>query len=561
MASITTLASLIAVGAGGALALDNGFGRTPVMGFNTYNDVGCSPNEGYMNSTMQSFADRGFPALGYRYFQLDCGWQGFNRQSNGSLTYDASVFPNGIAPLSKKARSLGMRWSMYTDQGKFSCDTRSAADGLRPGSLGFERQDALQFAGWNVDYMKVDNCYIEGSDNNAPKDARSDFPARFGAWSKAQQDVGIKGMLICQWGTPYSSPTGLHGPAEWIPPIANSFRVSDDIAQGWANVMRILNEDINVNLRGLNGPGRFSDMDLLEVGNPGMSDAEQASHFAVWAMFKSALMISTAVPTMSARTAEILSNKDLIAINQDSLGKPAVLIQRFTNDRDVYAGPLANGDRAVLLLDQSNTARSLSIDFSTLGIDTATVKNLWTGRTTANVKSFSAQVGAHGSLPLRLSQIKTLTTAAPKLTWIEAESGTLVGGANTQPCSGCSGSTKVGFITNTGGSLTLSGIRTSQATQDVRFDYLDCEVGYLFDPTGSQSNGLNVRGASISVNGGAGQSVLFPLTGYNWDKDVAKNHLVRLSGFSTTGTNTIRISGLSGSTQYAPDFDRVGVIA
>ncbi|EME41391.1 glycoside hydrolase family 27 protein [Dothistroma septosporum NZE10] len=525
------------------------------MGFNTYNNVGCSPNQTYLEATMQAFADKGFPALGYKYFQLDCGWQGFDRQSNGSFTYDASVFPNGIAPLSKKAISLGLQWSMYTDQGRFSCDTRSSAQGLRPGSLGYERQDTLQFAGWNVDYMKVDNCYVEGSADNAPKDPRTDFPSRFGNWSKAQQDVGIRGMLICQWGTPYSSPTELEGPAEWTPPISNSFRVSDDIAQGWSNVMRILNEAINVNFRGLNGPGHIADMDLLEVGNAGMTDAEQASHFAVWAMFKSALMISTAIPSMSARTAQILSNRDLIAINQDSLGRPVVLVQRFTNDRDVYAGPLANGDRAVLLLDQSNTARSLSIDFSTLGIDIATAKNLWTGNTTTNVKSYSAQVSAHGSVPIRLSQIKTLSTTVPSLKWIEAESGAVAGGAKVQSCSGCSGSKKAGQIGNSSGSLTLSGIKTSQATQDVRFDYLNCEIGYL---GGTNSN---ARGASVSINGGPGQSVLFPITGYNWDKDVTKNFLVRLSGFSTTETNTIKISGLGGSTQYAPDFDRVGVVA
>lgn len=291
-----------------------------------------------------------------------------------------------------------------------------------------------------------------------------------------------------------------------------------------------------------------------------MSAAEQASHFAIWSMFKSALMISTAIPTMSDATAKILQNKDLIAINQDSLGEPVKLIQRFTNDRDIYAGKLANGDRAVLLLDQSNTNRNLAVNFSSLGIESASVKNLWTGRTTANAKSYSAQVSPHGSLPLRLSNIKTPTTTAPKLTYYEAESGTLSGGANKQSCSGCPSGTKVGYIGNNGGSLTLSNIRTSQAVQDVRFDYIDCEIGYLYNPNG-ESNGPNVRGASISVNGGPAQSVLFPLTGYNWDQDVTKGFLVRLSGFDTKGANTIRISGLSGSTTYAPDFDRVGVVA
>lgn len=256
---------------------------------------------------------------------------------------------------------------------------------------------------------------------------------------------------------------------------------------------------------------------------------------------------------MTEATRDILLNEDLIAINQDSLGKPTKLIQRFTNDYDVYAGDLSNGEKAVLILDQSNKQRSLSIDFASLNIRSATVKNLWTGSITASAASYSALVNAHGTLPLQLSNIQTAPVAAPRLSWIEAESGTLIGGANRQSCSGCSGSSKVGNIGASAGSVTFSNIRTSQATQDVRFDYINCEIGYLSD------QGPNVRGASISVNGGPGQSVLFPLTGYNWDRDVTKNHLVRLTGFNTTTANSISISGLSGSTTWAPDFDRLAL--
>lgn len=141
------------------------------MGFNTYNDAGCVLSTDYVRNTIQSFSDRGFGSLGYKYFQrklfqdpsdldventdystVDCGWQAFDRQSNGSITYDTSVFPAGITPLSQFAIGLGFQWSMYTDQGIFACDTSSRK---RPGSLGYERQDALQLAGWNVAYMKV----------------------------------------------------------------------------------------------------------------------------------------------------------------------------------------------------------------------------------------------------------------------------------------------------------------------------------------------------------------------------------------------------------------------
>jgi len=145
-----------------AYALDNGFGRQPVMGFNTYNDVGCSPNQSYVSETIDGLESQGFLKAGYNYFQVDCGWQGYERQSNGSITYDAEVFPDGIAPLSNYAIEKGFKWAMYTDQGVYSCDTKSPA--TRQGSLGYEKQDALQLAAWNVEYMKVRRCVLRVTD-------------------------------------------------------------------------------------------------------------------------------------------------------------------------------------------------------------------------------------------------------------------------------------------------------------------------------------------------------------------------------------------------------------
>lgn len=191
--------------------------------------------------------------------QIDCGWQAYDRLPNGSITYDTSRFPDGILPVSDLAKSKGFIFSMYTDQGRYSCDTGTPG---RAGSLGYESEDAERFAYWGAEYMKVDNCYITGLDANAPKAPRTDFPPRFGAMWEALSEVGIAEMLVCQWGVPWINNTGeysiLEGPAEWAPPISTSFRVSDDIADGWPNVERIANENIHVVLRGLSGPGSWS---------------------------------------------------------------------------------------------------------------------------------------------------------------------------------------------------------------------------------------------------------------------------------------------------------------
>lgn len=320
--------------------------------------------------------------------------------------------------------------------------------------------------------------------------------------------------------------------------------------------MRIYNQMINIVNNGLTGPGHFADMDLLEVGNPGMTTTEQATHFAIWAMMKSPLMISTRISGMDAQAKATLQNKGLIAINQDSLGQPVKLYQRFSLDNDAFFGPLANGDVAVLLVDQSNTNRYLYVNLPDLGISSATVTNLWTGEVKQGVSKYGTNVNAHGSLALRLSNVVKSSQAAPTLRYYEAEAGSLSNGATVSTCSGCSGGKDVGYIGgSSNGILTFNGVTTSQATQDVRFDYVDCEIGYL-------AGGTNTRGASISVNGGAGTSVVFPLSGYDWSKDVAKSFRVRLSGFKTGGaTNTIAVSGLSSVSQYAPDIDRIGVVA
>lgn len=393
------------------------------------------------------------------------------------------------------------------------------------------------------------------ADADAPHNARSDFVSRYTNMSVALRQYGILGMLVCQWGLPYITPSGaLQGPAQWTPQLATSFRVSDDIAQGWSNVQRIYNEAINVNLRGLSGPGHWADMDLLEVGNPGMTYDQQVSHFAIWAMFKSALMVSTVLPSLTASETALLQNKSLIAINQDSLGKPVILRQRYTNDNDQYYGPLANGDLAVLLVDTSAKARSLTLNLFQYNISTATVTDLLSGKVATNVASYTVNVQPNGCLAVRLSNIVYAKPSTPSYTYIAATSGTLAGGAVVQSCSGCV--TNVGYVGN-GGTVTFSGISTSTSEQDILVNYINCDIGYL-----GGGSYANVRGAGFIVNGGPVQPVLFPITGYNWNTDQLTGFRVHLSGFQAgSSKNTVQIAGLSGTTTYAPNFVSIAIVA
>ncbi|KAJ9474869.1 Alpha-galactosidase [Pseudozyma hubeiensis] len=565
VSALAAVAILGAAGTGSATALPSSHLQerqstsalpVPGMGFNTYNQVSCSPTEAKSHTTMDLMASQGYLAAGYNFFQVDCGWvsRTSSRDSSGNLMTNTDAFPSGMKSLGQYAASKGLDFGLYSDAGYRACDPQTPSPVL--GSLGHETQDAQLLKSFNVSYLKYDNCYADGTTaaDNAPKAARTDFPSRFGTMSKALSNVGINKLLICQWGVPQKQSNGsLIGPAQWTQGLSTSYRLSDDIATGWINVQRILNQAIQISLNGRSGPGHFADGDLLEVGNSGMSTDEQATHFAFWSMIKSPLVISTDLSSISSDAKAILLNKGLIAINQDKLGQPVKLIERRTNDFDLHAGKLSNGDMAVLAFDWSNSQNTITVDFAELGVASADVTDLWTGAAQTAATSYTKQVNAHGSVPLRLSNIKYTNAAAPTLSYIEAESGTLAGKAATASCAGCSDGTKVGYVGGgAGNTLTLNNIKASGNEAVLYFDYINADVGFSF------VGATNEREAQISVNGGSAQNVSFPLSGYDWSLDVTKGYKVRLTGFKAGQSNSITISNAN---SYAPDFDRVGYVA
>ncbi|KAF4501814.1 Alpha-N-acetylgalactosaminidase precursor [Fusarium agapanthi] len=404
-----------------ALAESDGFGAKPVMGYNSYNDVVCSPNQTYTHDTITAMKQKGFVDLGYTMFQIDCGWFSKERAANGSLTYDNQTFPDGISPLS----------------------------------------NACPICGWNTVYVKADNCF-------APDDT---VIQRYTNLSNALRDVGIDGMMTR--------------------PIAMSWRMAADIARGWDSVFRITNEAIHVILQGNSGPGHYGDMDLLEVGNPGMTQSQQATHFAIWAMFKSALMISTNVVDMPSETQAILSNTGLIAINQDDLGAPVRLIQRYP-DYDVYAGPLSGDDMAVLIVDQSGNGGNYYLDFNSLN--------------------------PYGSSALRLTNIQAYTPPPVTYNYIKGSSGALDNGAKLVDCSACSSGQAAGYVgggqSDGGGSVTFTDIKTSQATQNVKIDYINSEIIY------PNESGPNTSGYAPNIKLSRDQlaaAATHPVAGHTFD--------------------------------------------
>ncbi len=201
-------------------------------------------------------ASQGYLDAGYNFFQVDCGWvaKSSTRDSAGNLIVDTNAFPSGMKSLGQYATSKGFEFGLYSDGGYLACDPQVPSPRL--GSLGHEVKDAELLKSFNVSYLKYDNCYASGTSaaDNAPKNARTDFPTRFGAMSTALKNVGINKLLICQWGVPQDQSDGtVVGPAQWTEGLSTSFRLSDDIAPGWINVERILNQAIQISLNGRSG--------------------------------------------------------------------------------------------------------------------------------------------------------------------------------------------------------------------------------------------------------------------------------------------------------------------
>ncbi|CAE6454972.1 unnamed protein product [Rhizoctonia solani] len=522
----------------GALALDNGLSRTPALGFNGYNAFGCSGSETNYKTTADQLVSLGLKDVGYQYLNIDCGWQGTARNSSGAFTWNTALFPSGIPSLVNYVHQKGLKFGLYGDAGYYSCDS-SGGNSKWLGSRGYEKQDAILYASWNIDYLKYDNCYITSPNeflNYNPSIPLQPF------YTLMRDSLNATGKSIvysvCNW--------GIQDPARWEP-TGNSWRMSNDIADGWDHVVRIINEVFPIT--GFARPGAWNDLDMLEVGNKGMTIEEQKTHFAFWAAAKSPLLIGTNLATISSDALAILKNPRLLAVNQDSLGKSIGLQRRYAGDKDVWSGPLADGSTVVIVINWQNSARSLSFNLADIGASSANVIDLWTGSNLGKLTgSYTANIAAHGSFALKLSSIQVVIP--PTFTYYAAASpsNTLSGGANTRVVN--STITMVGYVGNGAGTLKFNNIDGGAGgTKLVAFDYIHA------DWTMSNTACSNCRNAYVSVNGGTAVQVQFPISGMTWDI-LYSGFKVSLSGFQSGKNNIITITNPSA---YAPDFYRIGI--
>lgn len=191
----------------------------------------------------------------------------------------------------------------------------------RAGSLRYEEKDVQDYVEWGVDFFKYDNCFNEG----IPSKER--YITMRNALQKADRPIFFS---ICNW--------GLEDVTEWGPKVGNSWRTAGDIAPTWSSVK--YNFEMNQLHPEVAGPGAWNDPDMLEVGNHGLTHAEERTHFALWSIVKAPLIIGCDLNTVSEESLAILKNRDLIALNQDPLGKQAVCVQGCgSKDIEVFGAP------------------------------------------------------------------------------------------------------------------------------------------------------------------------------------------------------------------------------
>ncbi len=375
---------------------------TPPMGWNSWNKFGCNVDEKLIKEIADAMIESGMKEAGYEYINIDDCWHGY-RDSLGFIHPDAKRFPSGLKALADYIHAKGLKLGIYSDAGSLTC-------GGKPGSRGYEFQDALTYACWGVDYLKYDWCNTEGLKQEGA------YKTITAALKKAGRPIVLS---ICEWGQ--------SKPWEWAKDVGHLWRTTGDIYncfdciidhgtwKSWG-VMQIL--DMQDGLRKFAGPGHWNDPDMLEIGNGILTPAEDRAHFSMWAMIAAPLIAGNDLRNMSKETIDVLTNKRVIAVNQDALGVQGFK-QSVKDSVELWFKPLNEGDWAVCFLNRSILSKKIHYDWklcvtedslSGAILDASKINykitNLWTGKTSTSSSIINETLFPHDVLIFRLSKIK-----------------------------------------------------------------------------------------------------------------------------------------------------------
>ncbi|HZL17680.1 MAG TPA: glycoside hydrolase family 27 protein, partial [Polyangia bacterium] len=378
-------------GVGGAAAI---LAATPPMGWNSWNTFQCNLDEALIKGVADAMVSSGMQAVGYRYVNLDDCWMN-GRDGSGTLQWNATKFPSGIPALAAYVHGKGLKIGIYETPNTETCVGiyGGIAASVAVGSLGHEAQDAQTFASWGIDYLKYDLC----------KGNRSSFATMRDALTATGRPIiysinpGNGADDVCPPNT-----CSLN-----LPSLANLWRIGFDINASWASVTSLIDQDTA--LYSYAGPGHWNDPDMLEVGN-GLAANEDRSHFSLWAMLAAPLIAGNDIRSMSAATTAVLTNADVVAVDQDPLGAQGRLVATPATNLQVWSKTLAGtNSRAVALLNRTGATASITASWSALGLPAgnASVRDLWSH---TDLGSFNGSYTATAIPSHGVAMLKIVTT-------------------------------------------------------------------------------------------------------------------------------------------------------
>ena len=366
-----------------------GLALTPPMGWNSWNTFGTNVDENLVKTLADAMAKNGMRDAGYTYIVIDDGWEAPERDTLGNIVPDPNKFPHGMKALGDYLHAHGFKFGIHNCAGTETCA------GL-PGGRGHEYQDAKTYASWGVDYLKYDWC------NHGTANAEETYKTMRDALHSTGRPIVFS---ICEWGN--------NEPWIWGSQIGHLWRTTGDIADcydcqdvyamGWKYIL-----DTEAGLSQYAGPDHWNDPDMLEVGNSGLTLAESRAQLTLWCMLAAPLMAGNDVRNMPGEIHDILTNREVIAIDQDSLGKQGF---RFMDHpgKQIWAKELSNGEWAVCFFNSSTDPVKVRVNWSYLSFlkGTYSIRDIWHRQDLeSTTNTFVADIPPHDVVLLRLTPIK-----------------------------------------------------------------------------------------------------------------------------------------------------------
>ena len=496
--------------------------QPPIMGWSSWNTYGFQINDSLVSKQADAMVKLGFYEKGYKYINIDDGFFG-GRDKDGKLLIHPTRFPYGLRPLVDYIHSIGLKAGIYSDAGRNTCASfwgqPKDTIGIGVGLYGHDAEDlALYFDELDFDFIKVDYCGADAGNNAEGLDL--DEEQRYKEIAAAINGVNKKDLNwnICRWAFP----------GTWVCNLVDSWRTTEDIYLGWESIKSIINQSLY--LSAYTSYGHYNDMDMLEVGR-GLTEEEDKTHFGMWCIMSSPLLIGCDLNDIKGNALELMQNEELIALNQNTLGLQAYVVEKenecYVLVKDIEA--LYGKKRAIAVYNPSNGTKTVSVNFEMLDLaGEVKARDLFEHQDMgAFTGEMSVTVPAHGTRIYSLEATQRLerTVYEAETAWLseyqELWNNESRGTAIYTEKAGASGGALVGWLGN-------------RASNDLQWRNVYSETGGKYKMTLAFITGES-RNLNISVNDGAPIST--SLNGNSWSNIAKQEFEITLN----QGNNIVRL--------------------